>query len=442
MLRRVKRLADSALAHQGFMRYFANTSWMFGELMLRMLGGLLVGIWVARYLGPEQFGIFSYATAIVAVFAIIAKLGLDSIVVRDLVNEPQKRDVYLGTAFWLKFVGAFITLASLAFAMLFTSNDHTTNLYIFIIASGIISQSFEVVDFYFQSQVLSKFVSICKIIQLLLSSVLKIYFVLTGADLFWFVLVSLVDQVMLAITLYIAYKYQNIGSFYRFFDWHTAKKLLQDSWPLVISGLASVIYMRIDQVMIKEMLGVKEVGLFSAALKMSEVWYFIPVIISTSLFPAIVSAKSISNELYYSRLQKLYDLMLLVALGLAIPMSFFSDWLVTLLYGDDYFQSGAVLAIHIWTGIFVFLGVVNSKFLLVEGLMKFMLFVALSCSVFNLLFNLFLIPRYGICGAAAATLCTQFFGFSLNVLHKRTRVAFYMQVRALLMLNIFKAAFR
>jgi O-antigen/teichoic acid export membrane protein len=424
------------------MRYFKNTSWMFGEHVLRMAAGVLVGIWVARYLGPEQFGVFSYVMAFVAIFSSVAKLGLDSIVVRDLVNEPEKRDIYLGTAFWLKLMGALVMLAVIAFATIFTRNDHTTNLYIFIIASGIIFQSFEVIDFYLQSKVLSKFVSICKITQLLLSSLLKIYFVLTGADLFWFVMVSLVDQMTLAFSLYAAYKYQKLGSFYRCFDWDTAKKLLQDSWPLIFSGLAIVVYMRIDQVMIKEMLGAKEVGLFSAAVRLSEVWYFIPVIIATSLFPAIVNAKSIDTELYYSRLQKLYDLMLLVALGVALPMTFLSDWLVTFLYGDDYLQSGGVLAIHIWTGVFVFLGVVNAKFLLVEGLMRVMFYFTLACSVLNLFFNFFLIPKYGLYGAAIATLCAQFFGFLFNALHKRTRVAFYIQVKALLMLNTFKGIFQ
>ncbi|HYN55491.1 MAG TPA: oligosaccharide flippase family protein, partial [Methylotenera sp.] len=210
-MQRLKRLINNASTHQGFRRYFSNTSWMFGEQILRMIAGLLVGIWVARYLGPEQFGIFSYAIAFVSIFGVLAKLGLDGIMVRNLVTDPQKRDIYLGTAFWLKLFGAFITLGIMAFATLFTSNDHTTNLYIFIIASGIIFQSFEVVDFYFQSQVLSKFVSTCKIIQLVISSIAKIYLVITGADLFWFVVVTLIDQVTLALTLYIAYKSQKLG---------------------------------------------------------------------------------------------------------------------------------------------------------------------------------------------------------------------------------------
>ena len=236
MITLIKHLFSTAITHEGFRRYFANTSWMFGEQVLRIIAGLFVGIWVARYLGPKQFGMFSYVTAFVAIFSTIAKLGLDGIVVRDLVNDPLKSNAYLGTAFWLKLFGGLIALGVIVFATLLTSNDHTTNLYIFIIASGIIFQSFEVVDFYFQSRVLSKFVSLCKMTQLLLSSLLKIYFVLTGADLFWFVVVSFIDQLSLAVTLYIAYKYQKNDNFYHHFDLGVAKNFLKFSWPMIFSS--------------------------------------------------------------------------------------------------------------------------------------------------------------------------------------------------------------
>ncbi len=390
------------------MRYFANTSWMFGEQMLRMASGLLVGIWVARYLGPEQFGLFSYALAFVSIFSGLAKLGLDGIVVRDLVNHPHQRDVYLGTAFWLKFVGAFVMLGFVALATLFTSNDHTTNLYVFIIASGIIFQSFEVVDFYFQSKVLSKFVSICKITQLAVSSALKVYFVVTGADLIWFVVVTLIDQVMLALTLLVAYRFQKQGSFISFFDINIAKNLLKISWPLILSGLAVTIYMRIDQLMIKEMLGTKEVGLFSAAVRLSEVWYFVPGIITSSLFPAIVSAKKVSRALYLQRLQKLSTLMTWLAVSVALPVTFFADSIVNLLYGYSYQQAGLVLAVHIWGAVFVFLGVASGVFFTVESYTKKSLYRTLLGAISNVLFNLLLIPHYGIAGAAMATVISQF----------------------------------
>ncbi len=405
---------------------------MFAEKILRLIAGLLVGIWVARYLGPEQFGVFSYVVAFVAIFGGIAKLGLDGIVVRELVREPSKRNIYLGTSFWLKFVGALITLGVVVFATFFTSNDHTTNFYIFIIASGIVFQSFEVIDFYFQSRVLSKFVSLCRMSQLLISSLLKIYFVLTGAGLFWFVVVSLVDQATLAVSLYIAYRYQKLGSFYRHFDLLTAKKLLTDSWPLIFSGLAIMIYVRIDQIMIKEMLGEREVGLYSAAVRLSEVWYFIPVVITSSLFPAIVSAKKVSEGLYRQRLQRLCTLMTWLAIAVALPVTFLADSVIVLLYGHQYREAGGVLAIHIWGAVFVFLGVASGVFFTAENWTKKSLCRTGSGAVSNVLFNLALIPRYGISGGAAATVLSQFVAnFLYDFFDNSTRAILIIKIKAL-----------
>lgn len=380
---------------------------MFGEQMLRMVAGLLVGVWVARFLGPQQFGLFSYAVAFASLFSGIAKLGLDSIVVRDLVQEPELRNAYMGTAFWLKLVGAIFMLGIVALTILFNGNDYNTNLYIFIIASGIIFQSFEVVDFYFQSKVLSKFVSICKIIQLVVSSLFKLYLIFNGADLFWFVLVSLVDQITLAVSLYIAYRYQNLGDFFQYFDFSLAKKMINNSWPLILSGLAVTLYMRIDQVMIKEMLGDKDVGLFSAAARLSEVWYFVPAIIMNSIFPAIAGAKKVSETLYHERLLKISTMMTWLAVAIALPVSFYASAIINFIYGYSYQDAGIVLSIHIWSAVLVFLGVASGVFFTVENLTRKLLKRTLFGALANLLFNMVLIPHYGIVGAAFATLIAQ-----------------------------------
>lgn len=439
VLTRITHLFDSAKKHQGFRRYFANTSWMFAEQILRILAGLFVGIYVARYLGPEKFGVFSYAIAFASIFSTIAKLGLDGIVVRDLVREPSHRDLYLGTAFWLKLGGAIVTLGAIAFAVQLTSNDRTTNLYIFIIASGTIFQSFEVVDFYFQSKVLSKFVSICKLTQLLISSLLKLYLIFTGADLIWFVLVSLMDQITLALTLYIAYRYQKVGGFFRYFDSAMAKQMLLNSWPLIFSGLVVMIYMRIDQIMIKEMLGEREVGLYSAAVRISEMWYFIPVIITNSLFPSIVNAKKVSEELYKIRLQRLYTLMVWAAIAIALPMTFLSDWLVALLYGEAYREAGSVLMIHIWTGIFVSLGVASGAWLINQNLQPFAFYRTFSGAIINIILNLVLIPAYGMIGAAIATVIAQVMAaLVFDVFTHKTRVAFVMKLKTLYFADLFQ----
>lgn len=407
MIARIKQLLNTANSHAGFKLYFANTSWMFGEQILRMISGLLVGIWVARYLGPEQFGVFSYAIAFVAIFGSIAKLGLDGIVVRDLVNEPHKRDVYLGTAFWLKLVGAFITLGLVAFATLFTSNNAITNVYIFIIASGIVFQSFEVVDFYFQSKVLSKFVSLSKMAQLLVSSLLKIYFVLTGADLIWFVAVTIVDQFTLAMVLTYAYFKQNAGAFYFKFDKVIAKDMLKNAKPLIISSIMVSIYSSIDRVIIKETLGVREVGLYTVATGLTTTLYFIPTLISNSLFPAILNAKKQSEDAYNRRLSQLYKYVLSVGLLICLVVSVFATLIIHVLYGYQYADAVPVLQIYIWIFLLICFSSIFGKWLLSENLQHLMPSFTFMAIVVNILGCLFFIPLWAINGAACAALASQ-----------------------------------
>ena len=408
---------------------------------MRMLAGLLVGIWVARYLGPAQFGLFSYAVAFAALFSSIAKLGLDSIMVRDLVREPAQRDIYMGTAFWLKLAGSLAMLGVIGIALQLTTCDSTTRLYIFIIASGAIFQPFEVVDFYFQSKVLSKFVSICKLIQLTISSLIKIFLIYIDSGLFWFVIVSLIDQITLAATLYLAYRYQKIGMYFKHFNRHVAKKLLIDSWPLVLSGLAVMIYMRTDQIMIKEMLGEKEVGLYSAATRISEIWYFVPILITNSIFPAILNVKKDSPK-YLFRLRVLFSVLVWIGILVAAITAFIYDWLIIFLYGQDYQQAGQVLMIHIWGGIFVALGAASGSWFVSENLQRYALYRTLLGASVNIALNFALIPKYGILGAAIGTVVAQSVAaLFFDILTAKTRVLFFTKLKSIFLIGITKKNF-
>jgi len=277
--------------------------------------------------------------------------------------------------------------------------------------------------------------------QLFLSSILKIYFVLVHADLFSFVIVTLIDSITLAISLNIAYKYQKIGNFYNHFDWVVGKKLLSNSWPLIISAIGITVYMRIDQIMIKEMLDEKSVGLYSAAVRLSEIWYFVPMIIISSLFPAIINAKKISQEFYHKRLQRLYTMMVWMAIGIALPITFYSNWIITFLYGAAYIEAGKVLMIHIWTSVFVFLGVAFSQYLLTENLTKISLYRTVSGAFINILLNLIWIPKYGIIGAATATLISQFAtNYIFDIFNKQLHKQLKMKTLSIIWpFNIFKS---
>jgi O-antigen/teichoic acid export membrane protein len=434
MIAKLKQLQN----HEGFIKYFKNTGWLFGEKILRIVVGLFIGVWIIRYLGPEQFGDFSYALSFVGLFTAIATLGLDGIVIRELVKDERRRDELIGTAFWLKLMSAFGVLAILAIAVNFTSNDTSTNTLVFIIASATIFQSFNVVDMYFQSKVLSKYVVYLNVISLFLSSMVKIALILNEAPLIAFAWVILFDSFVLA-SGFIYFYIKNISTFnvkYLKFSKSTAVDLLRDSWPLILSGIVISIYMKIDQVMIKEMMNAEAVGQYAAAVKLSEAWYFIPMVIASSLFPAIINAKKQSEELYYARLQKLYDLMVWMAIAIALPMTFLSDWLVELLYGGQYNQAGSVLMIHIWAGVFVFLGVASSKWLLSENLQIFSIINTTIGAVVNILLNYILIKNIGIEGSAWATLISYFIAAYLSLLFfKKTRVNFFNLSKSLLLIN-------
>lgn len=403
--------ARKVLALPGFKKYFANTSWLMVEKIFRSVMLLVVGAYVARYLGPGQFGLLSYAISFVALFSAISTLGLDSIVVRELVTNGIKRDELLGTAFFLKLAGAFSALAVLYIAVHFTSNDNLTNLLIFIIASSTVFQSFNVIDFYFQSIVLSKYVVYTQLILLTVSSFIKLFLIWIQAPLLYFSIVFLIDGIVLAIGLTIAYLSRKLN----IFDWKfrpkLAVRLLKNSWPLILSGICLSIYMRIDQVMIKHILDMEAVGQYAAAVRLSEACYFIPAIVCGSLFPAIINAKNRSKELYQARLQKLYNLMVWTAIPIALATTLVADDIVKFLFGAEFSRAGPVLTIHIWASVFVFTLSVRGKWLLAENLQKYNLYSTLTGSIINITLNIIFIPIYGILGAALATIFARILAF-------------------------------
>lgn len=239
-------------------------------------------------------------------------------------------------------------------------------------------------------------------------------------------IVSLVDQISLAVSLIIAFWRKGVGSFFGHFELGTGKTMLKSAWPLILSGIGIILYMRVDQIMIKEMLGEKEVGLYSAAIRLSEAWYFVPVIVTTSLFPAILNAKKVNPKLYNERIEWLYAIMTYSAVGVALPVTFMADSIVVALYGGLYQGAGLVLAMHIWAGIFVALGVVNGSWFLAENLQKIAMINTFIGVAVNVILNYFLIPIYGIAGVAFATFASHSIAayFSL-FLYAKTRGQFY-----------------
>lgn len=415
------------------MKYFHNTSWLLGDKFLRLFLGLFVGIWVTRYLGPEQFGLFSYSQSVVALFAAIATLGLDSIVVRELVKENKNRDVLIGTAFFLKFIGALIVLFILAIVTNFTSNHASTNILILIIASSTVFQSFNVIDFYFQSKVLSRYIVFANSMCLFISSIIKVALILNKAPLIMFAYAVLLDSIILAMG-YLYFYFKNDLSFRRWkFNKFVAKNLLKDSWPLILNTIVVSMLVKIDQVMIKEMLNNYSAGQYAAAIRLSEVMYFLPIVIANSIFPAIINFKKESEKLYYKRFQNLYDLMVWMAILLTLPIWFFSEDIVRLLYGEIYGEASGILKIHILAMVFIFMGVPSSKWFVSENKQKYAFYRSLAGLVLNVTLNYHLIPLYSTNGAALATVISYAFtSYLFNATNRQLLILFKMQTNSLL----------
>ena len=418
--------------HSGFRKYFANTSWLLGEKILRMVVALFVAIYVARYLGPERYGFLSYALSFVWLFSSLASFGIDDILVRELVRSPEQRRNLLGTVFWLKVCGSIVMGTAIAAVLHFKAEDQQTYWLIALIALGFLFQATNVVEFYFQAQVQSKFTVRAQIIQLLITSLLKIYLVWSEAELVWFAVALMLDQAVVAVLLMKMYRWKIEKFPYLSFNIIKAKLILKDAWPLIFAGMVVSIYMKIDQIMLKEMLNTKAVGVYAASVKLCEAWYFVPTALMASLFPAVVEARKKSETIYEERVQKLYDLMVWVSIAVALPTTLLADWIILILYGADFQEAAVVLRIYIWAGVFVSLGIASSKWLVAENLQRYSFYITALGAVLNISCNLWLIPIYGIKGASMATLVS--YGTASYVslaLFKKTRQNFWLATSAL-----------
>jgi len=425
MLSRIKN-------NNGFMKYFKNISWLFAEKILRMIVGLFVGVWVARYLGPEQFGLFSYAQSFIGLFSVFITLGLDVIVVKELLNKNSDDDLLLGTTFVLKLIGFIIMLCLILIITQVTDNDGNSNIIIYFISFSFIFQSFNVIDLYFQSKVLSKYVVMSNTVSLLISSIIKVLLILNEAPLIAFAIVISLDTLILALGLVYFYKKQGL----EFTNWKysivKAKYLLKHSWPLILSGLAISIYMKIDQTMIANILDNESVGYYAVAVRFSEMWLFITIIITKSLFPAILNAKKISETIYIQRIEGLYRLLVCISLLISIFIYLFADYIITYTYGVQYKESIILLQLYVWSIIFVFLNNGSWQWYIAENLQRIATIRLFLGAVVNIVLNLLWIKSYGLVGAVYATLVSYviatYFG---NLLSKKTRVNFKMQTIAI-----------
>ena len=425
----------------GLNKIIQNTGWLFADKVLRMSLALVVTIWLARYLGPEQFGLLNFAMAFVALFGAIASVGLNSVVVRDLVKFPEKTSLILSTSIFLQILGGIITFSLIVLAIHFLKpEDALARAIAIILGLTMVVKFSETIKYWYESQVQSKFVVWAESAVLVMFAAIKILLILQQAPLISFAWAIFAETVVLTIALIILYLIQSKTSKLWAPQLCQAKTLLRESWPLILSGLSVMVYMRIDQVMLGQMLNNEAVGIYSAAVKISEMWYFVPIAIVASVYPAIISSKEKSESLYQQRMQNLYDLMVYISVFVALIVTFSADWIVISLFGDAYSGAGFVLAVHIWIGLFVSLGVASSKWFLLENLSKLIFYRTLYGALLNVILNLLLIPFFGIKGCLIATLISySFAALWFDAFAKKTRKVFVMKIKALIFRSLYAA---
>lgn len=387
-----------------------NSGWLFADNILRMGVGFFVAIWVSRYLGPERYGLLSYAHAFVMLFASVGLLGLEGITVRNLVADPGRSREILGSAFALRLVGVLIAFAlTVGFVLLLRPADPQARLLVTIVAAGALFQVFTTLDFWFQSQVLSRYGACARIGASLAVSGIKVGLVLNQAPLTAFAWAGAAEMALAGCGLVAAFRLcgRRPG------PWKVtrsmARELLQDCWPLFISDVVMLIYLRVDRIMIGEIAGNAELGIYAVAAMLAEAFYFIPLAIYPSVFPALVEARGNSEELFDARMQRYYGLMALVAYVVAIPMTFIAGWLVPLLFGAAYAGAAPMLIGLVWGGLFYNLMVARSQYLTALNWTRLHFVTDGLGALLNVGLNLALIPRWGGMGAVAASIVAYWF---------------------------------
>lgn len=415
--------------HPGFIRYSKNTAWLFSEKFFKFFVSFFVSVLVIRYLGPEDFGRLSYAMSINTLFLVVITLGLHPIVVKEIIRDESRTNILLGSAFTIQIVSFLIcSLLILMSSSIIARDDKAIQYLILILVASSFFNIFDLVDSFFQAKVLSKYIVFSKMVALVVSSSLKLFFIYFNYSVLYFAIVVIVENIVVAIlksSLY-SIKFSSIMKWR--FNPQVAKDLLRVSKYMFFSGVVILLYSRLDQIMIRQMLDVRAVGIYASAVRLTELWIFIPTIIGSSLLPAIIVSKQKKDAATYKkRVQNLYNMICLIGLCIAVGYIIFSDFAISVLLGSEFLDAKRVLNIYIWVLPFVFLGSIVNGWLIAEDLEKLFFYKSVAGCVLNIVLNYFLIQNYGTLGAAIATLISLIFvNHIFFIFMRKTRVAFKM----------------
>lgn len=408
----------------------AFASWSAVDHIFRMAVALVVSVAVARHLGPAQFGLYNLVLSIVAIASCLIPLAADAIVARELIARPHDQAEILGAQAVLRALGATIAIMA-ALTAIFWQRPDSGLLLVVVASASLLFQPLESINVWLNSRLKVGAIIAARLPPFLAMSALRILLVYVGAPLIAFFATVSIEAGLVAFGLVLVY--HKAGE--RIAAWRVKGKemlaLFTSGWPLILAGVSSLLYLRVDVVMLGAMVGDYEVGIYGAATRLSEAWYFLPTILVASAQPAILRLRNEDYAQYLKSLRFLYSVLVWLSLSISCVTWFIATPLVTLLFGEQYAAAGPVLLVHVWAGVAVFLGAASSQFLIAEDLARIAMFRAMLGLAVNVALNLVAIPRWGALGAAVATVISYFVATFSIVLFRESRGQLLIMLEAM-----------
>ena len=389
-------------------RVLKNASWIIGIQVVKSLLGLVISMLTARFLGPSNFGLINYAASIVAFVSPIMYLGLTGVLVQEIVNRPENEGKILGTAISLSFFSSLLCIGGVvAFVSIANRGERDTIIVCALYSILLIFQSLEMIVYWFQAKLLSKYSSLVSLIAYLIVSAYKIFLLAAKKSIYWFAVSNALDYMIIAVCLLIVYR--KLGGQRLRFSFADAKRMLSKSRYYIISNMMITIFAQTDRIMLKLMIDDAATGYYSAAVTCAGMTGFIFSAIIDSFRPMIFDNKKTDERQYENNICRLYSIIIYLSLLQSVVITVFSKLIIHILYGSAYDPSINALRLIVWYTTFSYLGSVRNIWILAEDKQKYLWIINLSGAAANVLLNYFLIPVMGIMGAALASLITQIF---------------------------------
>lgn len=414
-----------------------NTGWMIGCKVIQMLISFVVGVLTARYLGPSNYGLIGYASAYIAFFASFCTLGINSIIIKDFVDDPEGQGTAIGSTMILRIISSILSaLTIIGIVAIVDGNEPQTILIVALCTIAVPFHIFDTFNYWFQSRYQSKIPSIATLIAYIITAVYKVVLLITGKDVRWFALATSVDYICIAVVLWIAYKKYK-GPKLKFSK-DKSRRLLKNAWHFILSGMMVAIYGQTDKLMLKQMLDESSVGYYSVATTICSMWVFVLAAIIDSIYPTILQLNRKDEQGFNKKNRQLYAIVFYLSLFVSLCFTLGGDLVLQVLYGSAYAPAGAPLKVITWYTAFSYLGVARNAWIVSKGKQKYLKYIYLTAAILNVGLNFLMIPLWGASGAALASLITQIFtSIILPLFIKDLRPNAKLMLEAIILKDVF-----